>query len=186
MVAPFQFQALTFKASGQADRIITDVGVSLTFDPKSPPDPLPTQHSTKALWDTGASKSVLSSSFVKTLGLAPVGTSQVHHGDGSSTRNTYLVNFYLPNTVCIFGVLATEFPASHNDFNVLIGMDVICFGDFAITNVSGKTMMSFRTPSCETIDYVVEANKITYAGVGRNAPCPCGSGNKFKKCHGSG
>jgi len=23
-----------------------------------------------------------------------------------------------------------------------------------------------------------------YAGVGRNAPCPCGSGKKFKMCHG--
>ncbi len=22
-------------------------------------------------------------------------------------------------------------------------------------------------------------------GVGRNDPCPCGSGKKFKKCHGS-
>jgi preprotein translocase subunit SecA len=24
-----------------------------------------------------------------------------------------------------------------------------------------------------------------YAGVGRNAECPCGSGKKFKKCHGA-
>jgi preprotein translocase subunit SecA len=23
-----------------------------------------------------------------------------------------------------------------------------------------------------------------YAGVGRNDPCPCGSGKKYKKCHG--
>ena len=23
-----------------------------------------------------------------------------------------------------------------------------------------------------------------YAGVGRNQPCPCGSGKKFKMCHG--
>ncbi|MEI2642118.1 MAG: SEC-C metal-binding domain-containing protein [Candidatus Nanopelagicales bacterium] len=23
-----------------------------------------------------------------------------------------------------------------------------------------------------------------YAGVSRNAPCPCGSGKKFKRCHG--
>ncbi|WP_181707702.1 UPF0149 family protein [Chthonobacter rhizosphaerae] len=29
---------------------------------------------------------------------------------------------------------------------------------------------------------VVEAS---YAGVGRNDPCPCGSGRKFKKCHGA-
>jgi preprotein translocase subunit SecA len=24
-----------------------------------------------------------------------------------------------------------------------------------------------------------------YVGVGRNEPCPCGSGKKFKKCHGA-
>jgi len=24
-----------------------------------------------------------------------------------------------------------------------------------------------------------------FAGVGRNDPCPCGSGKKFKKCHGA-
>jgi preprotein translocase subunit SecA len=25
----------------------------------------------------------------------------------------------------------------------------------------------------------------TYTGVSRNAPCPCGSGRKFKRCHGA-
>jgi preprotein translocase subunit SecA len=28
------------------------------------------------------------------------------------------------------------------------------------------------------------AEKSIYEGVGRNAPCPCGSGKKFKNCHG--
>ena len=28
------------------------------------------------------------------------------------------------------------------------------------------------------------AGDLNYAGVGRNAPCPCGSGKKFKMCHG--
>jgi preprotein translocase subunit SecA len=25
---------------------------------------------------------------------------------------------------------------------------------------------------------------VDYSKVGRNAPCPCGSGRKFKQCHG--
>jgi preprotein translocase subunit SecA len=25
-----------------------------------------------------------------------------------------------------------------------------------------------------------------FEGIGRNDPCPCGSGKKFKKCHGTG
>jgi hypothetical protein len=33
------------------------------------------------------------------------------------------------------------------DIDVLIGMDVIVFGDFLITNKDGKTTFQFRTPS---------------------------------------
>jgi len=113
----------------------------------------------KALWDTG------------------------HHGDGKSTRNTYIVNFGLPNGVLVAGILATEFPASHTQFSAIIGMDVICLGDFAITNANGRSTISFRVPACEEIDYVLEAHRLTFRGTPRNAPCPCGSGQKFKHCH---
>ena len=49
--------------------------------------------------------------------------------------------------------------------------------------LSGTTAPSFRVPSYESIDYVVLANRLQFANVGRNDPCPCGSGQKFKKCH---
>ena len=65
----------------------------------------------------------------------------------------------------------------------LVGMDVICNGDFSITNLNGRTWMSFRIPSCAAIDYVAEATKLTYAGVKPNDLCPCGSGKKYKRCH---
>ena len=179
------FQAFTMKANGTVDCIVSDIEVMPGFDPASPPDSLPPATKTKALWDTGASKSVVSIAFAQSLGLKPVGTREVHHGDGKSTRNTYMVNFGLPNGVHVAGVLATEFPASHNNFSVLVGMDVIALGDFSITHVGGKSTISFRIPSCETIDYVVEANRIKFAGTPRNAPCPCGGGKKFKHCHGA-
>ena len=37
--------------------------------------------------------------------------------------------------------------------DVLIGMDVINCGDFAISNLDGKTSFSFRMPSLERIDF---------------------------------
>ena len=37
-------------------------------------------------------------------------------------------------------------------------------------------------PASDKASSAVE--KDIYAGVGRNDPCPCGSGKKFKKCHG--
>jgi preprotein translocase subunit SecA len=30
-----------------------------------------------------------------------------------------------------------------------------------------------------------EAARETFSAVARNAPCPCGSGRKYKHCHGS-
>ncbi|MCC7003416.1 MAG: SEC-C domain-containing protein [Gemmatimonadaceae bacterium] len=37
------------------------------------------------------------------------------------------------------------------------------------------TSLSNNTPS----------GPIDFTNVGRNDPCPCGSGKKFKKCHGA-
>ena len=47
------------------------------------------------------------------------------------------------------------------------------------------TAVSYSAPS-ETGEAVksADASDDPYAGVGRNAPCPCGSGKKFKLCHG--
>lgn len=179
------FRALTLKANGKIDRLITDIEVCAAYDPKNPPNQVPARVATKALWDTGASRSVLTTDFVKQLGLISTGTIEVHHGDGSSIRNTYVVNFFLPNGVGVIGITATEFPASHSHFCCLVGMDVISHGDFSVTNYGGHTWMSFRTPSNAAIDYVVEADKITFGNMGRNEPCFCGSGQKFKKCHGA-
>ncbi len=37
--------------------------------------------------------------------------------------------------------------------DVLIGMDIISNGDFAVSNYDGKTYFSFRLPSQEHVEY---------------------------------
>ena len=67
-------------------------------------------------------------------------------------------------------------------------MDVITNGNFSVTNFGGKTVVTFRMPSIKVVDYVQEANDTKakiFAKVQRNDRCPCGSGKKFKDCHGS-
>ena len=75
-----------------------------------------------------------------------------------------------------------------NSIGMLIGMNIINRGDFAITNYQGKTSMSFRTPSVQKIDFVAamkEKKQIINDKIpGRNEPCPCGSGKKHKHCCG--
>lgn len=103
-----------------------------------------------------------------------------------------MVNFRLPNRVGIGGAIVTEFPEPIGPgIDAILGMDVIVLGDFSITNVGGQTWMSFRTPSCASIDYVAEFQRLQFAGIGRNDPCPCGRERapgkpvKFKHCHGA-
>ena len=45
--------------------------------------------------------------------------------------------------------------SSAEDFGMLIGMDIITLGDFAITNLNGQTVMSFRLPSSGRIDFSI-------------------------------
>ncbi len=185
------FQAFTVKTPGRASRITTEVVVTPAFDPKTQPPPA-AKHTTIALWDTGASRSAISPAIVQALSLVPVGTVKVQHAGGTSDSPTYLVNFRLPNSVAVVGIIVSEFSGmpGAGGFDVLIGMDIITFGDLAITNLNGKTCMSFRTPSMKQIDYVTEHNEEFKRAFPKNKPCFCGARDKngdpvkFKLCHG--
>ena len=182
------FKAFTVRANGIWDRVVTDVGVCEAYDPASAPAPLPRIQSAKAIWDTGANRSVISSSIAESLGLPSAGEVEVCHAGGKDVSPTYVVNFKLPNGVMIAGALVTHAPLTICD--VLIGMDVIALGDMSLSNANRKSCMSFRTPSIGGSDYVAEHNSYLKAHVGRNEACPCGkkkpdgSAVKFKDCHG--
>ena len=97
------------------------------------------------------------------------------------------MNIALPNKVAFSNVRVTKGTLAGSD--VLIGMDIISQGDFAVTNTEDQTVFSFRIPSIQRIDFVKAAKarnptKRSTAKVGRNDPCPCGSGRKFKNCCG--
>lgn len=59
--------------------------------------------------------------------------------------NTYLVNLFLPNNVVVGAVPVSEGGIAGAD--ILIGMDIITMGDFAITNFDGQSGWTFRMPS---------------------------------------
>lgn len=122
----------------------------------------------------------------ESLGLKPIRITKVIYGDQEADSNVYLVNLHLPNGINIRAVEVTECYSKNDNFGVIIGMQIICLGDFAITNVDNKTTFSYRFPSIETIDYAKIAEHLTKASynLGRNKPCGCGSGEKYKNCHG--
>ena len=121
------------------------------------------------IWDTGATGSVITSRVVEKLGLKAIRVTEVHHAGGTSVSNVYLVNIALPNNVMVQGVRVTEgiLPES-DDAEVLIGMDIIGMGDFAITNAGGRTTLSFRMPPSKEIDFIPEVNEMNMANMNRH------------------
>jgi uncharacterized protein YchJ len=195
--------AFTLKATGLLREIITDAKVSKYV----PPDKFLNVKTVdvKALWDTGASGSVVTQATAKKLELAPIGKARVVYGGNEIDENVYLVCIYLPNHV-IFPAKVTECD-DKTQFDLIIGMDIISRGDFSITNKNNKTKVTFRVPSLADHDYVEEenqkkksiptqakaispSNKIIITAPTRNhrvdgnLPCPCESGKKWKQCHG--
>ena len=135
------------------NRLVNECHVCEAWD-KDSSTPPPDLHPFQALWDTGATNSMISDDVVKQCGLAPVGYTNVQHAQGT-TQNVpvYLVNIGLPNMVMVFGVKVAlgKLPTG---IDVLIGMDIINEGDFAVTNQGGRTKFSFRIPSQADIDFV--------------------------------
>lgn len=181
-----EVQAFTLKSdpSGVLRTLKTSCGVSLPHILINGTNQQPVSTFT-ALWDTGATGSVISKSVVSSLNLIPTGKQRVFHADGECVVNTYLVNLYLPNSVAFPCIAVTE--GKLTGIDILIGMDVITQGDFSITNHNGNTFFSFRIPSIKDVDFVEEINHtpaIKQNKIGRNSPCHCGSGKKYKNCCG--
>jgi predicted aspartyl protease len=177
-------KSFTTIANGILRELKSDIGISLPYHPTKGGDPPEVKNFT-GLWDTGATSSVITAQVASQCGLSPISMTRVYHANGFADVNVYLVNIILPNNVIICNVQVSEGILTGTD--VLIGMDVIASGDFAVSNKDGKTMFSFRFPSIEHLDFVnqKQSGEQTPARVGRNDPCPCGSGKKFKKCCGT-
>jgi predicted aspartyl protease len=152
-----KFQAFTLKANGRINQLKTQCGVSDAVLPTNPPTNV-NVNQYEAIWDTGATGTVITSKVAKDLGLKPTGLVTSNHAGGSSQVPTYLVNIYLPNGIRVQGVRVIEAVLSGNT-EILIGMDIISHGDFALTNVNGEACFSFRIPSIKQIDYVEEDKK---------------------------
>jgi len=144
-----------------------------------------------AIWDTGATGTVISQKVIDDCGLKPIGMTRVNTASDKGILTTvYFASIILPNKVIIPQLRVTR-GTIVGDAEVLVGMDIISHGDFAVTNYGDKTVFSFRMPSIECIDFVKQKPSVTAPQiskpspkVGRNDPCPCGSGKKYKKCCG--
>ena len=107
-------------------------------------------HTDRALWDTGADTTIISSRIAKQLQLKPLRKGYITGVGGDSSSNVFLVHIQLPTGDFVTDVEVME--DDYYDYDVIIGTDVIMFGDFLISNAEEKTTFQFRTPSEGGID----------------------------------
>ena len=106
-----------------------------------------------ALWDTGSTMTVISDELADKLNLEPVGEMVADTAGGRYIAKKYVISLSLPNRLNIENVMISSGRLGKG-IDILIGMDIITLGDFAITNYKNKTVFSFRFPSSEIIDFV--------------------------------
>ncbi len=152
--------AFTFRNSRLTAELMTPCGVGAA-QLSSEPFSVTGFVQYNALWDTGATASVISTEVVRQLGLAPISQCKTYHAQGESIVNVYLVDLILPNKLRVKDVKVTE--GRLNGFGLLIGMDIINLGDFALTHKNSQTVFSFQIPSTHEYDFVKQIDQ----GVGQ-------------------
>jgi len=153
------FQAFTIKYNGITNVLLSEVGISEARDLKNQ-SKIPEVVTARAIWDTGASCTVITKKLAEKIGLVPTGKTTITGVNNSTLENTYIVNVYLPNKVCMIFLRIAEVQDLTGDADVLIGMDIIGAGDFSIFQENGKTILTYRYPSIGGTDFVVEAGNI--------------------------
>ena len=111
----------------------------------------------KAQWDTGATGTCISKELVNKMNLIPTGKLKIHTPSGEGIVNKYMVDLVLNKELIIKNLPVIDSEIGAQGIDVLIGMDIISLGDFAISNFEGKTQFSFRIPSQNDVDYKKDA-----------------------------
>ena len=106
----------------------------------------------KALWDTGANCCCISYDLVKRLELKPIGAMPIATPSGTAIYNKYMIDIELPNNIELKDVTVCESEIGAQKLDLIIGMNIINKGDFAISNFNGMTKFSFRIPTSSDIN----------------------------------
>ena len=145
---------LTIRYQAIASELITRCAVSASWGQlERTKEPVAVRYN--CLWDTGATISAISRRVATDLDLPTEALIPVQHAGGvSEDVPQHYVNIHLPKNVVVVGRQVAQLPLTNHD--VIVGMDIISQGDFAVSNFDGKTTFTFRLPSVEEIDFVVK------------------------------
>ena len=101
-------RAFTTRYNGRANVLKTDVGICLPHTQEQAKTEKIEIKKYLAIWDTGATGSVITKKVASDLNLKPITVKEVYHAAGKSIANVYLVNILLPDDVMVPNVKVTE------------------------------------------------------------------------------
>ena len=99
----------------------------------------------RALLDTGATYTGITSRFAKSMSLESLKTKNLNTANGMKDCPIYSLDIIFPKDK-IFENLEVVEITDDQQYDIVIGMDIIKMGDIAITHVDGKMMFSLRIP----------------------------------------
>ncbi|MHC6204130.1 retropepsin-like aspartic protease [Breznakiellaceae bacterium SP9] len=138
-------QAFTIRENDKIESIITPVTVQQSIAFCQYFNIQTKQIEACAMWDTGANGSCISRGLAQKLNLKSIEIRKVEGIHGIKKSNVYITDSMLPNKLTVANVRVTEY-LDNDDFDIIIGMDIITLGDFSLSNDKGKSVFSFRLP----------------------------------------
>lgn len=149
--------AFSFEANGVVRRIVTPVKIS---KPTRAANPNSAEVITvDALWDTGATGSVITPTVAKTLNLSQIGQENVEGFGGTHNCPRHVVDLYLSDLLRFGAIEVSEAPKDTAQFGFIIGMDIIAEGDFTVCHNGGKSLISYQYPSTHSFNFNEEVLK---------------------------
>jgi hypothetical protein len=138
--------ALTIKADRLLNRIISPVTIQQAEAFCKPRDIQIKSIEVRAMWDTGSTGCCICQKLAEYLELISIASLDLTSIHDSKPSSVYLLDMISPDKITANNVIAAEIIPS-GEFDIIIGMNIISLGDFALTNDHGKTIMSFRLPA---------------------------------------
>jgi predicted aspartyl protease len=117
----------------------------------------------QARLDTGCNVTSITKRLARTLSFVPLRFEMTQTSAGEMQSSIYRATVQLQNGITFPNMIIGEFmerkisgqrkAKPEDDFDVLIGMDIITAGDLAITDDAGNTIVSYRKPHGPFIDF---------------------------------
>ncbi|MBS1369811.1 MAG: hypothetical protein HPZ91_07645 [Lentisphaeria bacterium] len=140
-----------FSFSLEYSHPVNEIGTPITISCRSELCEMCDQpvHHCNAIWDTGATSSMITREIAEKLGLHPIGNVKIAGVHGAQSANVYEVDLVFGNGCRIPAVRVSEATGS-GGFDVLLGMDIISRGVFVIDGSGKGTRVYFACPTASS------------------------------------